>query len=79
MNIEQVYSIYLNVSTRNGCSSCLLSVPSDTLEPRVVRDGDLLAQVDEHDDDLRLLLRLRSNLRDHNCLHPSKGQVAEDI
>ncbi len=46
------------MSTQNGCSSCLLSVPSDTLEPRVVRDGDLLAQVDEHDDDQRLVLRL---------------------
>ncbi len=67
------------MSTRNGCSSCLFSVPSDTLEPRVVRDGDLLAQVDEHDDDQRLVLRLRLNLRDHSCIHPSKGQVAEDI
>ena len=27
---------------------CLLSVPSHTLEPGVVGDGDLLAQVDEH-------------------------------
>ena len=26
----------------------LLPVPSHTLEPRVVGDGDLLAQVDEH-------------------------------
>ncbi len=72
------------MSTRNGCSSCLFSVPSDTLEPRVVRDGDLLAQVDEHDDDQRLVLRLRPNFRDHSRLHRSNGekegrrQVAED-